>query len=120
MASVKEIYKKQIEFQKTVVKDENCDCELPKDDVDWFVYHVAAMVEELGEVMKADKRWKTHRNKRYEKEEKMDEIADVAITAMNMAIFSGMTADEFESCLEKKIKENMKRMGIEIETGGNV
>ena len=66
------------------------------------------MVEELGEVMKADKRWKTHRNHRYEPDEKLDEIADVFITAMNISIHSGFTAEDIEKAISNKIKENPK------------
>ena len=78
------------------------------------------MVEEMGEVMKADKRWKTHRNFRYEKEEKLDEIADVFITAMNMAIHSGFTAEQMEEAISSKIKENYARLKIESKEGQQV
>ena len=39
------------------------------------------MTEEMGEVLASDKRWKTHRKERYVREEKLDELADVFITA---------------------------------------
>lgn len=84
----------------------------PGDNLGQFSYHIQAMVEELGEVMKADKRWKTHRNERYVPEEKLDEIADVFITAMNIAIHSGFTAETIEEAIAKKIGENFERLAI--------
>ena len=68
------------------------------------------MVEELGEVMKADKRWKTHRNDRFEFDEKLDEIADVFITVMNIAIFSGISGDQLVNEIVAKIQENTLKL----------
>ena len=104
----KSSYESQIIFQK-VVTGAKC----PGDNLDQFSYHVNAMVEELGEVMKADKRWKTHRNERYEPEEKLDEIADVFITAMNIAIHSGFTVDDIEEAISNKIANNFGRLSLE-------
>ena len=67
-------------------------------------------MEELGELMKSDKRWKTHRNARYEPEEKLDEIADVFITAMNISMYSGFSADEVAKAIAKKIAENTEKL----------
>lgn len=100
-------YNRQIRFQKEVTG-----AKCPGDNLHQFSYHIQAMVEELGEVMKADKRWKTHRNERYEPDEKLDEIADVFITAMNIAIHSGFTAEEIEHAIEHKISENFERLAI--------
>lgn len=103
-----ESYHKQAHFQK-VITGAKC----PGDNLSEFSYHIQAMVEELGEVMKADKRWKTHRNSRYEPAEKLDEIADVFITAMNIAIHSGFEAETIELAIANKIEENYKRLNIE-------
>lgn len=84
----------------------------PSDNLDAFSYHVQAMVEEMGEVMKADKRWKTHRNERYEPEEKLDEIADVFITAMNLAIHSGFSVEQVEKAISGKIHKNCIRFEL--------
>lgn len=104
-------YANQIKFQENIT-GVNC----PGDNLGQFSYHIQAMVEELGEVMKADKRWKTHRNSRYVVEEKLDEIADVFITAMNIAIHSGFTADDIEKAIANKIEENCKRLFVKEET----
>lgn len=106
----KKAYDSQVHFQEVITG-----LQCPGDNLTQFSYHVQAMVEELGEVMKADKRWKTHRNTRYEPEEKLDEIADVFITAMNIAIHSGFSAGEIEAAIEHKINENYGRLKIEKE-----
>ena len=98
-------YDNQVHFQEAITG-----VKCPGDNLHQFSYHIQAMVEELGEVMKADKRWKTHRNNRYEPDEKLDEIADVFITAMNIAIHSGFTAEEIEKAISNKIDENYKRL----------
>ena len=103
--SFKKLFTSQVDFQKLITGD----LTLPRDNIANFSYHVQAMVEEMGEVMKADKRWKTHRNTRYVPEEKLDEIADVFITAMNIAIHSGFTAEQVEEAIQLKISDNVRR-----------
>ena len=104
----KESYDNQINFQEAITG-----VKCPGDNLHQFSYHIQAMVEELGEVMKADKRWKTHRNYRYKQDEKLDEIADVFITAMNISIHSGFTAEDIEKAISNKIKENYERLKVE-------
>lgn len=98
------IFQKQVDFQKMVTG-----AQCPGDNLNQFSYHVQAMVEEMGEVMKADKRWKTHRNERYEPAEKLDEIADIFITAMNIAIHSGFDANDIAEAIYLKISDNERR-----------
>lgn len=106
-----ELFAKQMNFQLEVLKKRDSEIEvLPVDDTHWFSYHIQAMVEELGEVLKADKRWKTHRNARYERDEKLDEMADVFITFMNLAIYSDFDAKDIGDAVIKKIKENEERL----------
>lgn len=105
MNSFKDSYDNQIHFQEAITG-----VKCPSDNLKQFSYHIQAMVEELGEVMKSDKRWKTHRNERYEPEEKLDEIADVFITAINIAIHSGFSAETIEMAISKKINENYERL----------
>lgn len=101
----KESFENQVSFQKLIT---GATC--PGDNLEQFSYHIQAMVEELGEVVKADKRWKTHRNERYLVEEKLDEIADVFITAMNIAIHSGFSSDDIEKAIMNKIQTNYERL----------
>lgn len=92
----------QKEFQKNVTGIE----QLPIDDISWFSYHMQAMTEELGEVLKADKRWKTHRNSQYNPSEKAQELADVYITVLNMVMFSGCSFEDFMEIVVNKQMEN--------------
>lgn len=113
------LYNKQIGFQQLILEEKAKEGKpsfvLPQDDIDWFTYHMRAMVEELGEVTKADKRWKTHRNENFDQAEKVDELADVFITAMNLAIYSGLSGQEIFDAINRKIKENIKRLYMESE-----
>lgn len=115
--TLQELYEMQVGFQNQVLSKKAKETgvpaiSLPQDSVQWFSYHIQAMVEELGEVMKADKRWKTHRNHRFEFDEKIDEIADVFITAMNIAIFSGISGEQLKDEIAKKIQENGKKLSL--------
>jgi NTP pyrophosphatase (non-canonical NTP hydrolase) len=98
------LYQLQSEFQTKLLG------ESPSDSPEWFKYHMAAMVEELGELLKADKRWKTHRNTNYNKAEKLDELADCFITLFNLGLFSGFTKDEVFDAILDKIFENQERL----------
>lgn len=103
---IEKIYQEQIDFQKKVIKAEK----LPYDAPAFSSYHTLALVEEVGEVLKADKRWKTHRNTFYDPANKLEELADVLITTLNIGIFSGFTVEEILEAVEDKIKENNKRL----------
>lgn len=107
------IYCSQIRFQRNVEKL-SFKHNLPIDNPFKFQYHMTAMTEELGEVLKADKRWKTHRNVRLDKSEKLDEIADVFITAMNISMWSGFSSTEIYEAIENKIAINQIRIEGEI------
>lgn len=113
--SFESLYEDQILYQKRLLISldkcqEDAVKDVPCDDTKWFSYHMQAMIEELGEVSKADKRWKTHRNENYNKAEKYFEIADVFITAMNLAIYSGMSYEELKNVVREKIKENFYKL----------
>ena len=82
----------------------------PCDNPQLFEYHIAAMIEELGEVLKADKRWKSHRNTSFNESEKLDELADVFITAINLALWSGFDGVDITCAIASKLKENFKRL----------
>lgn len=99
MFSAQSAYQKQVTGLQT-----------PIDDVEWYIYHMAAMQEELGEILKADKRWKTHRNVAYDPQNKLEEIADVFITAMNIALYSGFDGIEVAERIVAKIAENTEKL----------
>ena len=76
---------------------------VPVDDVGLASYHVQQLVSEIGEVLGADKRWKSHRNDKYDKEEKLEEIADCFVVLMNVAMFSGFSGEDLASAIEEKL-----------------
>lgn len=86
-----------------------------EDNPDKFQYHITALQEEMGEVLKADKRWKTHRNAHYNQREKLDELADCYITLMNISMWSGFSSSQILNEIDRKIKTNNKR----LERGSN-
>ncbi len=107
-----EIYEKQVEFQKIIIdkfQSHISDGNIPADNPTLFQYHMTGIVEELGELLKADKRWKTHRNDTFDKENKIEELSDCFIILMNIAIHSGYEAADILSVIENKISSNLVR-----------
>ena len=107
--SLHEIFAKQIKFQQLVTGEAH----LPQDNIEWASYHVLGLVEEVGEVLKADKRWKTHRNSHYDKRNKLEELADIFITSTNIALFSGFSADDIYKATLEKIEVNTSKLELE-------
>ena len=107
------IYNEQIEFQNEVSKKKPYEFEvgtLPEDNIKGFSFHIQQLMSELGEVLSADKRWKNFRNDKLDLENKKEEIADCFIVLMNVAIFSGLSAEEVEKMILEKISKNFKRL----------
>ena len=103
-ASFGDLFDLQAKFQERVTG------QLPCDSPANFEYHITAMVEELGEVLKADKRWKTHRNTTFIPDEKLDELSDVFITVMNLCMWSGFDAEDILDAVKNKINQNFRRL----------
>lgn len=108
----KELFLMQQLFQHRVAVTDK-PVTLPCDNPTLFQYHMTAMTEEMGEVLKADKRWKTHRNTAHNPEEKLDEIADCFITMMNVAMWSGFSNEDIYEAIKGKIEQNNKRLDKE-------
>lgn len=110
----KEFYESQMAFQELVIEKYGYANEeityIPCDNIYAASYHIQAMAEEFGELVKSDKRWKNLRNEHYDKENKLEELSDCFITLMNIAMFSGISADELVDSLNKKMKENAERL----------
>lgn len=107
------IYNKQLNFQRKVKElapYEFSVGSLPEDNIRGCSFHVQQLMSEIGEVLSADKRWKNFRNGKYDKNNKKEEIADCFIVLMNIAIFSGLSAEELENTIINKIDENAKRL----------
>lgn len=90
--------------------------ELPVDSVEDFKYSVLAFIGELGEVLEADKRWKNIRNYKYDREGKLDELVDCMAFMVNMVLFSGFTAEEFNRAFAAKNNRNFERFYKEKES----
>lgn len=112
------IWKSQIEYQMQIVGEPSeldgivppLVESLPVDSIYWFNYHIRGMLEEIGELTKADKRWKTHRRNQVNEKEKREEIADVFIEAINLAIFSGLTEYDVYLAVFKKMEQNAEKL----------
>lgn len=110
---MKKIYDKQKKFQEEVIKKfgyyDNHSIKIPSDDVMVSSYHMLAMLEEIGELVKSDKRWKNFRNNKFDRDNKLEELCDCFITLMNIAMFSGFSGEEVEEAVANKIDENYER-----------
>ena len=67
------------------------------------------MLEEIGELVKSDKRWKNFRNNKFDRDNKLEELCDCFITLMNITMFSGFSCEEVEEAVANKIDENYER-----------
>lgn len=83
---------------------------LPDDDPKLMSYHIQQLVSEIGEVLEADKRWKNFRKDKFDKNEKLMEIADCFIVLMNIGLYSGFTGDEIAEAIS--LKEQVVRERI--------
>jgi hypothetical protein len=95
------LFEAQSAYQKKITG-----LDTPIDSLANYSYHVQAMVEEFGELMKADKRWKTHRNTAYDPLNKLEEISDMFVTIINLALYSGFGYQEVGQAVLEKIEEN--------------
>lgn len=84
--------------------------DLPTDDTKLMSYHVLQLMSEIGELLDSDKRWKNFRNAKFEKDEKLMELADCFIVLMNVAMFSGFSAEEMVQAIADKIETVRKRI----------
>lgn len=108
--TLQELFNRQMQTQDKLIdkglydrfKDALTKC-VPVDDVGLASYHIQQLMSEIGEVLDADKRWKSHRNDKYDRNEKLDELADCFIVLMNVAMFSGFDADEFAAAIVDKL-----------------
>ncbi len=112
--SLNSIFAEQIKFQEIITN-----LKLPTDNYNWSSYHILSLVEEVGELLKADKRWKTHRNKKYDRENKLEELSDIFIILINIILFSGFSIEEIYECVLEKININKERYKNAIDNRGS-
>lgn len=86
---------------------------LPVDSPKLSSYHVQQLMSEIGEVLDADKRWKNIRNEKYDRGAKVEELADCFIVLMNICMYSGITAEEFENVILNKMHTVRERVTAE-------
>lgn len=86
------------------------DVELPIDSTSLASYHIQQLISEVGEVLAADKRWKSHRKDDYDPQAKLEEIADCFIVMMNIAMFSGFDGEDVAKAIEDKLKVVAERI----------
>ena len=84
---------------------------VPVDDVGLASYHVQQLMSEIGEVLDADKRWKSHRNDKFDKNAKLEELADCFVVLMNIAMFSGFDGDDLANAIQQKLGVVSDRLG---------
>ena len=77
---------------------------VPCDDVSLSSYHIQQLISEIGEVLECDKRWKNYRNDKFDKDAKLEELADCFIELLNIAMFSNFSAKELSQAIENKIE----------------
>lgn len=116
------LYDRQIDNQNMIIKKGSYndissmivgEKKLPVDDPRLASYHIQQLISEIGEVLDADKRWKSFRNGKFDKDGKLEEIADCFIVAMNIAIFSGFSAEEVSKAISDKldvVKERIEKI----------
>lgn len=83
---------------------------IPVDDVKLMSYHIQQLMSEIGEVLDADKRWKNLRNRKYDENAKLEEIADCFIVMMNIAMFSGFDGNQLVDAIDKKLTKVSERV----------
>ena len=84
---------------------------VPVDDVSLASYHVQQLISEIGEMLEADKRWKSHRNDKYDKNAKLEELADCFVVLMNIAMFSGFDGNDLANAIQQKLGVVSDRLG---------
>ena len=113
-ATIKDIYEMQAQNQMIMLSRGMYGKErlniLPIDDVQLCSYHIQLLMSEVGEVLDADKRWKNFRNEKYDKEAKVEEIADCFIVLLNIAMFSGIDSKQLDDMICSKIKKVKERI----------
>jgi NTP pyrophosphatase (non-canonical NTP hydrolase) len=115
MNDFNDLYVSQVDFQKFVLEKigyfgkQETNPQIPRDDINLFSFHIQQLMSEIGEVLTADKRWKSHRKDNFDVENKKEEIADCFVVLLNIAIYSGINADELFEAILNKIKKNRER-----------
>lgn len=99
------LYTMQIAFQNLLGRSG-----IPKDDVSLLQESLLGLIGEVGEVLQADQRWKKNgRNVKYDRGNKVEEIADCFIYLLNACIYSDISVEDFMNSVYNKINTNTVR-----------
>lgn len=117
MADFNDLYDDQVKIQSRMADNGmydgiDKDLVIPQDIPSLASYHVQQLVSEIGEVLEADKRWKNFRNDKYDRDAKLDEIADCFIVLMNISMFSGFSADDVINAIHLKQQKVNQRIDV--------
>ena len=117
MADFNVLYDDQVKIQSRMADNGmydgiDRDLVIPQDIPSLASYHVQQLVSEIGEVLEADKRWKNFRNDKYDRDAKLDEIADCFIVLMNISMFSGFSADDVVNAIHLKQQKVNQRIDM--------
>lgn len=112
-----DLFNQQKEFQMNLINKgiysqygvEGGKVKLPTDCPRLESYQIQQLISEVGEVLEADKRWKSYRQTKFDVEGKTEEIADCFIVMMNIAMYSGLSAEDVLNAIENKIRINNER-----------
>lgn len=115
--NITDLYKRQLKIQEKILNKDAYYCfikreieHLPFDEPILASYHIQQLMSEIGEVLEADKRWKSFRNEKYDRTNKLEELADCFIVLMNVAIFSGFESKELYDAINKKMDKILERV----------
>lgn len=85
---------------------------LPEDEENIYSQQVLHLISEVGELLQTDERWKLFRRKKYNRDNKLEELVDCLLILINMVIFSGYSYEELEaeythkqSCINNRIEK---------------
>lgn len=114
IVSLNFLYRLQTRFQNEICNKIGYNgekiMELPVDKPDIFQCQCLMLLEEIGELVKSDKRWKNFRNEKYDKTNKLEEIADCFIVLFNICLFSDFDCSEVEQAIMDKMIGNFARI----------
>lgn len=115
--TMQDLFRAQVKFQNALIEKgiyerfkQESTKSAPTDDISLASYHIQQLVSEIGEILNADKRWKSHRNDKYDEREKLEEIADCFIVLMNVTMFSGFNENDIVEAIKLKLDENIERI----------
>lgn len=94
-------------------------CDMQELCLPWNVPQVAAynvlhLTSEVSEILQADKRWKSIRKDHVDMQNKAEEIADCFICLFNVAIWSGMDAQDLLGAIINKAQIYTERIEDEV------